>query len=150
IGEGFEYAMLTPIANFAERDGQSPIVKALGEQGAQAYAEKNRRFLASTRTLVIATSPDLSYAPERKEPPTLGVLSITSVAPGGVTDYENHVKTDILPMQKQAQAAGFYVSQTIFGGDGTEFTSMSLVNTFADLDKGPPALRVLGPAGAAK
>jgi len=150
IGEGFEYAMLTPIENFAQRDGQNPIVKALGEQGAQAYAAKNRRFLSSSRTLVIATRPDLSYTPERKEPPTLGVLTLSSIAPGRMTDYENHVKTDVLPMQKQAQAPGYYVSQTIFGGDGNEFVSMSLVNTFADLDKGPPAIRVLGAAGAAK
>ena len=150
VGEGFEYAMLTPLENFAQREGQGPIVKALGEQGAQAYGAKNRRFVASVRTFIIMTRPDLSYAPERKEPPTLGVLTISSIAPGRMTDYENHLKTDVLPMQKQAQAAGFLVSQTIFGGDGNEVISMSLVNTFADLDKGPPATRVLGAAGAAK
>jgi hypothetical protein len=150
IGESFEYAMVTPLENFAQRDGQSPIVKALGEQGAQAYGAKNRRFVTSVRTFVIAERPDLSYAPERKEPPTLGVLSITSIVPGRVTDYENHVKTDVLPLQKQAQSLGYLVSQTVFGGDGNEFVSMTLVNSFADFDKGPAAVRVLGAAGAAK
>jgi hypothetical protein len=150
IGESFEYAMVTPLENFAQRDGQSPIVKALGEQGAQAYGAKNRRFVTSVRTLVVAERPDLSYAPERKEPPTLGVLSITSIVPGRVTDYENHVKTDVLPLQKQAQSLGYLVSQTVFGGDGNEFVSMTLVNSFADFDKGPAAVRVLGAAGAAK
>ena len=49
--------MLTPLENFAQRDGQSPIVKALGEQGAQAYTAKNRRFMSSIRTFVIASTP---------------------------------------------------------------------------------------------
>ena len=85
-----------------------------------------------------------------KEPPKLAVISITSVVPGRVTDYENHVKTDILPLQKQAQSLGYLVSQTVFGGDGNEFASLTLFNSFADIDKGPAAIRVLGQAGAAK
>jgi len=78
------------------------------------------------------------------------VLSVNSIVPGHQADFENHVKTDVLPMQKQAQSAGYLVSQTIFGGDGTEYVTLTLVNSFADLDKGPAALRVLGAAGAAK
>ena len=67
-----------------------------------------------------------------------------SIAPGHITDYENHVKTDVLPIQKKAQSLGYFVSQTIFGGDGNEFVTLTLVNSFADLDKGPAAVRVLG------
>src|SRR5262249_58793352 len=109
-----EEAMWTPRETCAHREGRGPIVKALGGRGAQAYGAKNRRFVASVRTFIIATRPDLSYAPERKEPPTLGVLTISSITPGRMTDFENHVKADVLPMQKQAQAAGYLVSQTIF------------------------------------
>jgi hypothetical protein len=150
IGESFEYAMVTPLENFAQRDGEGPIAKALGEQGAQAYGAKSRRFVTSVRTFVVAERPDLSYVPDMKEPPKLGVLSMTSIVPGRVADFENHIKTDVLPMQKQAQSVGYFVSQTVFGGDGNEFVSMTLVNSFADFDKGPAAVRVLGAAGAAK
>ena len=48
IGPAFEYAFLTRPENFAERDGDNPIVKALGRDGARAYAQKNRRFVATT------------------------------------------------------------------------------------------------------
>jgi hypothetical protein len=150
IGESFEYAMVTPLASFAERDGQSPIVKALGDQGAQAYGAKNRRFVNHVRTFVIAERPDLSYAPEMKEAPKLAVISMISVTPGRLPDYETHVKTDVLPLQKQAQSLGYLVSQTVFGGDGNEYVSLTLANSFADFDKGPAAIRVLGAAGAAK
>jgi hypothetical protein len=150
IGEAYEVAFVTPMANLAVRDEPNPMVKALGEEGARAYAAKNRRFIASSRSFVIRTRPDLSYAPTSSEPPKLAVLSSLSIAPGRVTDYENHVKTDMLPIQKRAQSLGYLVSQTIFGGDGSEFVTLTLVNSFADLDKGPPAVRVLGAEGAAK
>ena len=150
IGEAFEVAFLTPMANLAARDEPNPMVKVLGEEGARAYAAKNRRLIAGSRSFVIRTRPDLSYAPTSTEPPKLGVLSSLSIAPGRITDYENHVKTDVLPIQKKAQSLGYLVSQTIFGGDGSEFVTLTLVNSFADLDKGPAAVRVLGPEGAAK
>ena len=150
IGEAYEVAFVTPMANLAVRDEPNPMVKALGEEGARAYAAKNRRFIASSRSFVIRTRPDLSYAPTSSEPPKLAVLSSLSIAPGRVTDYENHVKTDVLPIQKRAQSLGYLVSQTIFGGDGSEFVTLTLVNSFADLDKGPAAVRVLGAEGAAK
>jgi hypothetical protein len=150
IGEQYEVAFVTPMANLAARDEPSPIVKALGEEGARAYGTKNRRFIASTRTFIIRTRPDLSYQPASSDPPKLAVLSSLSIAPGRLTDYENHVKTDVLPIQKKAQSLGYLVSQTVFGGDGNEFVTLTLVNTFADLDKGPAAVRVLGAEGAAK
>jgi hypothetical protein len=149
FGENYEVAFVTPMANLAVRDAPNPMVKALGEEGARAYAAKNRRFIASSRSFVIRTRPDLSYATS-SEPPRLAVLSSLSIAPGRITDYENHVKTDVLPIQKKAQSLGYLVSQTIFGGDGNEFVTLTLVNSFADLDKGPAAVRVLGAEGAAK
>ena len=42
------------------------------------------------------------------------------------------------------------MSQTVFGGDANEYVSLTLRDTFADLDKGPIAVQVLGAEGAAK
>jgi hypothetical protein len=150
VGEAYEVAFVTPMANLAVRDEPNPMVKALGEEGARAYAAKNRRLIAGSRSFVIRTRPDLSYPPTSNEPPKLAVLSSLSIAPGRITDFENHVKTDVLPIQKKAQSLGYLVSQTIFGGDGNEFMTLVLVSSFADLDKGPAAVRVLGPEGAAQ
>jgi hypothetical protein len=150
IGDAFEYAFVTPMASLAARDEPSPIVKALGEEGARAYGTKNRRFVVSSRSFLIRTRPDMSYQPPGSEPPKLAVISALSIAPGRSTDYVNYVKNDILPIQKKAQAQGYLVSQTMFGGDGNEFVTLSLVNSFADLDKGPATVRVLGAEGAAK
>jgi hypothetical protein len=148
FGEAYETAFVSPLANFAARDDSSPIVKALGEEGARAYGSKSRRFVAGSRSYVVRIRPDLSY-PAETWPPTLAVLSTASIAPGRMTDYTNFIKNEILPVQKQAQAP-YLVSQTVFGGDANEVVTLSLVKTFADLDKGPATVRVLGPEAAAK
>jgi hypothetical protein len=150
IGEAYQYAFVSPVENLAVRDGSSPIVKALGEEGARAYGVKNRRLITSAHSYVVRTRPDLSYAPPTSGPPKLAVLSAVSIAPGRMLDYENYVKTEVLPIQKKGQALGYLVSQTVFGGDGNEFVTLTLVDTFADLDKGPAATRVLGAEAAAK
>ena len=150
VGEGFEYAFVSPLENLAMRDGPSPLEKALGQEGARAFGAKSRRFVTSVHTYVVRTRPDLSYAPPRSGPPKLAVLSAISVTPGRMLDYENHVKTEVLPIQKKAEALGYWVSQTVFGGDGNEIVTLNLVDTFADLEKGPAAVRVLGAEGAAK
>ena len=150
IGEAFQYAFVSPLENLAARDGSSPLEKALGEEGARAFSAKSRRFVTSVQTYVVRTRPDLSYAPPRSGPPKLAVLSAVSITPGRMRDYENHVKTEVLPIHNKAQALGYLVSQTVFGGDGNQMFTLNLVDTFADLDKGPAAVRVLGAEGAAK
>ena len=150
IGEQFQYAFVSPVENLAARDGPSPIVKALGEEGARAYRVKTRRFVTSVQTYVVRTRPDLSYAPAKSGPPKLAVFSAVSIAPGRILDYENHLKTEVLPIQNKAQARGYLVSQNVFGGDGTGFVTLNLVDSFADLDRGPAAVRLLGAEGAAK
>src|SRR5690349_18717347 len=87
IGPSFEYAFLTPLASFADRDGDSPIVKALGEDGARAFGQKNRRFIASQRTLVVRVRTDLSYQPDPNAPTPIAVVSNYSLAAGRASEF---------------------------------------------------------------
>jgi hypothetical protein len=150
IGEAYEYAFVSPAENLGVRDSPSPIVKALGEEGARAYGVKSRRLIASAHSYVVRTRPDLSYPPTSSGPPKLAVLSAVSIAPGRILDYENYLRTEVLPLQTKGQSRGYLVSQTVFGGDGNEFVTLALMDTFGELDKGPLATRVLGADGAAK
>ena len=103
--------------------------------------------LTTVQPLSVPT--EVTYAPEMTGPPTLAVLSTASVAPGRMADYANFIKNEILPIQKKGESP-YLVTQTIFGGDANEVVTLSLVKTFADLDKGPATVRVLGPEAAAK
>ena len=44
----------------------------------------------------------------------------------------------------------YLVSQTIFGGNGNEYITLTMRDTFADLDKGPVLVQALGQEGAQK
>ena len=141
IGPSFEYAFLTPAENLAERDGDNPIVKALGQDTARAYAQKSRRFIASQRTSVVRLRTDLTYRPDPTAQLPMAIVSAYSIAAGRAADFEDYIKTDVIAAHKQMKTGGLAVYQGLFGGDGSEFIVATLVHDFAELDKGP-ALRL--------
>ena len=149
FGESFEYVFLTPLTSFAERDGESPIVKALGQDGARAFAQKNRRFIAHQRTFVATVRPDLSYQPTPTASLPIAVVSSYSIATGHNADFENYIKNDLTPAHKQLKTGGFMVQQALFGGDGNSFVVATLLSNFAEIDKGPAVTRAYGQVRAA-
>ena len=44
----------------------------------------------------------------------------------------------------------YLVSQTIFGGDGNEYITLTMRDSFADLDNGPVLIQAIGPEAAQK
>jgi hypothetical protein len=78
------------------------------------------------------------------------VVTFSYVAAGRSADYENYLKTDLLPAIRKAQPVGYVQSRTIFGGDAGEYVSLRYIDTFAEIDKGPLLTQALGAAAAAK
>jgi len=144
FGESFEYVYVTPIDNFAQYDGPGPIVKALGEEGARAYGAKVRRFLSSSQTYAVQTRPDLSYMGKMSGPPKMAVVNWIHIAPGRNVDFENVIKNDIVPALKKADVLGYFVSQTVHGGDVNEYVTLTIVENFAEIGKGSPVIRGMG------
>jgi hypothetical protein len=149
VGPAFEYVFLTPTTNFADRDAGSPIVKALGEEGARTFGQKNRRFIDSQRTYVVRMRTDLSYQPDANAKLPIGVVSDYSIAAGRAADFESYIKTDMTAAHKQLKTGGFLVYQTLFGGEGNAFVVVTMLPNFAEVDKGPAITRAYGAARAA-
>jgi hypothetical protein len=147
FGESGMYAFVVPIESFDQYDGDNPPLRALGADGARAYAEKNRRFLVSSHTVANQTRPDLGNEVKMAGPPTLALLSNVQIAFGKGPDYEALVKSDLLPVMRKARL-GYVVSQTVLGGDINEFTTLIFYDTFADIGKGHPFDRILGADGS--
>ena len=53
-------------------------------------------------------------------------------------------------MYETFAGVNYLVSQTIFGGNGNEYITLTMRDSFADLDKGPVIVQALGPEGAQK
>lgn len=151
FGPGGEVVFLTPLdQRLTGFDGQNPFVRALGQDGANALLTKARAMIASGRTLVVRARTDLSYMPEPDAKLPIAVVSDYSVAPGRGADFEAYLRDDLQAVHKQARTSGFMVYQPLFGGAAGGFVVASLIHDFAELDKGPAAIRALGVTGAAK
>lgn len=148
-GDAFEYVLVAPVAKLAEFDGPGAIEKGLGPQGFAAWQTKAGSLVNSVRRFIIRTRPDLSFAAQDTATPKMAVLHSVHVAPGRNTDYENYLKNDFVPAMKQA-GVRYLVSQTIFGGNSNEYITLTMRDSFADLDKGPVLVQALGAEGAQK
>ncbi len=152
FGESYEYVVITPITAFAQYDdSMSPLRKTLGEDAYRDYQAKSRRCVVSAHTFGDLSRPDLSYMGKMMSmtgPPKLAVVNSISVVPGRAAAFENLVKTEVLPAMKKADVIGYFVSQTMFGGDAYGYTSVVFYDTFAEIGKGSPFVRALGQAGA--
>ena len=148
-GDAFEYVIVTPVAKLADFDGSGPLEKGLGAQGVSAWQTKAGSLVNSVRRFIVRTRPDLSFATQRTGAPKLAVVHSVHVAPNRNSDYENYLKNDFVPAMKQAGVT-YLVSQTIFGGDGNEYVTLTMRDSFADLDKGPVLIQALGAEAAEK
>jgi len=148
-GDAFEYVLVTPLGKFAEFDGPSALEKGLGAQGFAAWQTKASSLVNSVRRSIIRTRPDLSFEAPRTGPPKLAVVTFIHVAPNRNAEFENYLKNDYAPVMKQAGVT-YLVSQTIFGGDANEYITLTLRDSFTDLDKGPVLVQALGEEGAQK
>lgn len=147
-GDAFQYVIVTPVGKLAEFDGLSAIEKGLGQQGFASWQTKAGSMVNSVRRFIIRTRPDLSFA-QGMATPKMAVVQSVHVAPGRNDDYENFLKNEFVPVMKQAGAT-YLVSQVLFGGDGNEYITLTMRDSFTDLDKGPIPVQTLGPEGAKK
>lgn len=150
FGNSFEFVFATPIANFAQYDQPHPAVRSLGEEQARNLFQGFREFVVSSRNSAIQFRRDLSYEGEMDGPPNLAVVNSVSVMPGKTTEFENLLKSEVRPVMEKAGVKGFLVFETVFGGSGNEFVMLLLRDNFAQIDEGPPFLKVLGPEGSRK
>jgi len=148
-GDAFEYVLVSPVAKFADFDGPGALEKGLGAQGYPAWQTKAGSLVNSVRRFIIRTRPDLSFAAQRTGAPKLAVVHFVHVAPNRNDDYENFLKNDFVPVMKQAGVT-YLVSQTIFGGNANEYITLTMRDSFADLDKGPVPVQALGQEAAQK
>jgi hypothetical protein len=147
-GNVFEYIIATPFEKYGEFDGQSPQVKALGAEGAARLTAKLRRCEDSVQVYVSTPMRELSNLPGGDLPP-MAVYSRYRVANGKMQEYQNFIKSDILPLYKKAEVS-YQVNQRGLGANNNDMVSISYVKNYAELDLGPAPTRILGADGAAK
>jgi tetratricopeptide (TPR) repeat protein len=135
LGESFEYITIRPIEGIQYFDEPGEIAKALGEEGTRKWAAKRGTMIVRSQSYTTQDRPEMSIAPNANEVPKLIFVSRRTVAPGRATEYENHFKTDILPIFKKANPKGFVVRKVGTGGDQDEYIAATMMDSFADYGK---------------
>jgi len=85
--------------------------------------------------VAIETRPELSIEPKSGWEPKLAVVTTTTIAPGRDDDYENFVKTAVLPAIRKANPKAYLVSRVAYGGNLNQYISVVLLDSFADLQR---------------
>ena len=142
FGDTNQYAIVTPIQSYSAYDEPGVLNATLGDAGAARLIAKLRKCVVSRVVYAASARNDLSIPPEG--PPKLAVVSTYQVRPGRAEDYSQYLENEIVPVIKQAEGIdGFLVSQTIFGGNPHEWTTLTLIDNYAQIENGPPITRVL-------
>ena len=90
--------------------------------------------------------PDVSNPLPEGRQPGLMVVNLARVFPGREQDYVNVMKSDFLP-HFDAANVNHVTGILALGGEGG-FLHVFYFENFAELDKGSPVMRALGPEGA--
>jgi hypothetical protein len=150
-GDPYLRAIVTPIASLAQFDNPNPFAKALGEQGFADFSAKNRKLVASSHSTIVMTRPDLGFGTRPANgPPKLALLTVVNATSGRGAEFEALLKSDVVPALKKGGVSYYAVAQVVFGDDVNKYMTLMLVNDYAELAKGSPIERVLGPEGMAK
>ena len=153
-GDNYEYLSITPAEKFAALDRPGALARALGPEASARLIAKLRKCIESQRTYLTNTVSELSLLPDPKAPPLVSVTTRVRTTPGREQDFENYVKTDLLPVYKKAKAegkiAGYTVSRRGFGANLQDRTQTTYYNKFADMDAGNALNVMLGQEAANK
>jgi hypothetical protein len=138
FGDRYRFLIATPLQSLAAFDKERASDAAL--------VTRAERCISRSVTYAVRSLPDLSkpLAPDQK--PGLMVVNVAHVFPGREQDYVNTMKSDFLPHFDEAKI--HYASGSLTFGGENGFLHVFYVPSFAELDKGSPVMRALGPEGA--
>jgi len=146
-----EFVYISPIVSFAQFDKPSPLVAALGQEGANALNAKTAKLADPQKTMIARTRPDLSYQPNPTAPPSaLAIVSVVDVLPGRRAEFEAFLKKEVLPAMRQANAKSYVVFEIAYGDSAGGYITAIGYDTYEAIGKGHPFQTALGADGAIK
>ncbi|HXW04507.1 MAG TPA: hypothetical protein VD833_04685 [Vicinamibacterales bacterium] len=146
-----EFVFISPIPSMAQFDDSSPMVKALGQEGAAALNAKVRELAEPQGTSIVRTRPDLHYElSPGGPPPPLAVVTIVEVVPGKRTEFEAFLKKDVIPAMQKAKAHSYAVVEVLYGENTGGYITAIGMDSYATIGKGHPFQIALGEDGARK
>lgn len=143
FGESYLAVLVTPVKNFAQFDSPGPMA-GMSTADNVKFQTLMRNAVESSEHTLIQQVPELSLnSGTMQDPKHARVMNIT-VKPGKAAEFEDAIKTMILPALKQAGIKDYWVSRTLLGGPVGGYTILTPFNKWAELDGWPSTEKMLG------
>ena len=140
FGDTYRFFIASPVASLASFD------KVVDDAAVTALVRRAERCISERTSYAVRNLPDVSSPLPEGQQPGLMVINIARVVPGREQDYVKVMQSDFLPHFDEAKV--HHVTGVLaFGGEGG-FLHVFYFENFAELDKGSPVMRALGPEGA--
>ncbi len=149
FGNLTEFTIVAPFDKFAEFDAEGPQLRALGAAANARLGQKLRKCIESANSFLLTSQTGLSNPIPGGTPPSMIVTTRVRVASGKMPDFENLVKTEILPGFKEAKIA-LLVSRRGTGANPNDIGFTTPLANYAAMDLPSPFVRALGQEAAAK
>jgi hypothetical protein len=141
FGDTYRFFIATPVSTLASFDKNAD-----SDQAFLALIHRAEKCITGRESYAVRNLPDVSSPLPEDKMPDLMVVNLARVSPGREQDYVNVMKSDFLPHFDEAKV--HYVTGLLaLGGEGG-FLHVFYFENFAELDKGSPVMRALGPEGA--
>ena len=138
-GKVFEYYIVTPVSKLGDLDKTQPFFE---EAEGAAWIRRIAKTEKSHTRHVSRTFPELSI-PIDDLSGKMGVLRIRRVKSGRNDEYRELLEKEVVPAFKKGGVEGYFVSRVRYGGH-PDWTSLSIISNWADLEGEGPLTRALG------
>jgi hypothetical protein len=147
FGESYVYGTAIPVQNLAFFDGKRPLERVLGKFAADALVARINACHASKRVFTSRQVPDLCWG-QTFSP--VAVVVTHQIAPGRSQEFLAYLRAHEMPVIRKSSVLGFAVEEIVLGSAADTVVTLGFWRSYADLDKGPAAMEVLGREGYEK
>jgi hypothetical protein len=146
FGEMRVYVSVVPLAGLAQFDKPGPLTH-LTEAQRMKYQTLLRGSVRSSRAVLLQLVQPLSILGGRAKPAGLARVMNVRVQPGKQLEFEEMVRTMVLPAYKKAGAKELLVHRALLGTALGEYTIVQPFENWAEMAAFPAAEKLYGPEG---
>ena len=137
-GNPYFRSVVVPMTDLTELDDASVFERVLGLERAETLLDRHRRLVTSVNTRIVRPRPELGFG-TRARVPNVGVLVTVTVANGRTQEFEERVRTSVMPELVASNVAAFVVGEILFGGRGNQYFTLMYFENFETVAIGHPA-----------
>ncbi len=144
LGNVNEFQILTPLDKMSTLDLPPNLDRALGKEAGARLSAKLRKCTMSSRSYLVTSVGAMSNpAPADKTYP-VRVYTRYRINPGKEAEYENIIKTEVLPQYKKAGIPMTYSRRGLGATGAGEVVLVTQHANFAAIDANAPLRKIMG------